>query len=132
MCTALLAAAALTRTVSLVDRWKMVLIVGYLAVVLVLCKSLASLAYGIVLTPLVLFVPARWQIRLAVVFAVVAVGYPMLRNAGVIPTDDIVAWVASFNPERAQSLGYRFNNEEQLLVRAAEKPLFGWGAGAAA
>ncbi|MBD3662393.1 hypothetical protein H9Q16_00505 [Sulfitobacter sp. TSTF-M16] len=127
MCTALLAAAALTRTVSLVDRWKMVLIVGYLAVVLVLCKSLASLAYGIVLTPLVLFVPARWQIRLAVVFAVVAVGYPMLRNAGVIPTDDIVAWVASFNPERAQSLGYRFNNEEQLLVRAAEKPLFGWG-----
>ena len=127
MCTALMAAAALTRITPSIDRWKLALILAYLAVVLVLCKSLASLAYGIALTPLVLFIPYRWHIRIAVLFAVIAVGYPMLRNMGVIPTDDIVAWIGSFNPARAQSLGYRFDNEEQLLVRAAEKPLFGWG-----
>lgn len=127
MCIALMSAAALTRQTLTIDRWKMVLVVCYLAVVLVLCKSLASFAYGVVLTPLILFTPQRWQIRLAVFFAVIAVGYPMLRNMGVIPTDDIVSYIASFNPARAQSLEYRFNNEEQLLVRAAEKPLFGWG-----
>lgn len=127
MVIALLAAAALARVTPKIDRWKMLALVIYLFVVLVLCKSLASLAYGVALLPLVLLAPYRWQIRLAVLFAVVAVGYPMLRNAGVIPTQAIVAWVEGFNPARAQSLEYRFNNEEQLLVRAAEKPLFGWG-----
>jgi hypothetical protein len=127
VCTALLSAAALTKQTQPADRWKMVLIIGYLAVLLVLCKSLASLVYGIVLLPVVLLMPARWQIRLAVTFAVVAVVYPMLRNFGVVPLDAILAQAEAFSPERAQSLGFRFANEQQLLDRAAEKPLFGWG-----
>ncbi len=127
MCTALLSAAALARATPTLDRWKMGLLVGYLAVLLVLCKSLAALAYGIVLTPLVLFAAPRWQIRLAVLFAVIAVGYPMLRNADLVPTDAIVTQAATISADRAQSLEYRFENEDQLLGRAAEKPLFGWG-----
>lgn len=127
VCSGLLAAAAIARTTGLKDRWKGLLVVAYLLFLLVLCKSLASLAYGLALTPLVLFAPARFQIRLAVVFGLIAVTYPMLRNFQVIPLDAILAQVEAFNAERAQSLGYRFNNEEQLLARAAEKPLFGWG-----
>tara|TARA_R110002072_G_scaffold119877_5_gene252798 strand:- start:3730 stop:5190 length:1461 start_codon:yes stop_codon:yes gene_type:complete len=127
MCTALLSAAALARHTRAIDRWKMLLLVAYLAVLLVMSKSLASLAYGIVLVPLVMLAPARWQVRLAVVFAVVAIVYPMLRNFGVIPLDAILAQAEAISPDRAHSLGFRFSNEEQLLARAAERPLFGWG-----
>ncbi len=127
MCIALISTAALARNAATVDRWKMGLLVAWLAVVLFLCKSFASMAYGILLTPMVLFVPSRWQIRLAVVFAVIAVGYPMLRNANLVPLDAIVAQAEAISPARAQSLQYRFDNEQQLLARAAEKPLFGWG-----
>lgn len=31
------------------------------------------------------------------------------------------------NPERARSLQFRFQNEDMLLDRANERPLFGWG-----
>jgi hypothetical protein len=105
----------------------MIGVLVFLFVVLILCKSVAALVYAIVLTPLVLFASYRWQFRIAASMALIAVIYPMLRNAGVIPTDDIVAKIAEYSAERAQSLEYRFFNETQLLGRAAEKPLFGWG-----
>ncbi|MFC6586854.1 hypothetical protein ACFQDZ_06185 [Sulfitobacter pacificus] len=84
------------------------------------------------LTPAVLFLPSRWQIRIAALFAFVAVTYPMLRNFHLIPLDAILAQAEAISTDRAHSLGYRFFNEEQLLERAAEKPVFGWGAGGAA
>jgi hypothetical protein len=127
MCTAVLSAAALTRNAPSEQRFKMVGALIYLFVVLVLCKSAASLIYGIVLMPMVLLAPIKWQIRIAALFGVVAIGYPMLRNFGLIPVDAILAQAEAFSAERAQSLEYRFNNENQLLARAAEKPLFGWG-----
>jgi hypothetical protein len=127
ICTGLVAAAALARTAAPDRRLRAFAIVAYLAVLLVLCKSLASLAYGLVLTPIVLFAPYRWQVHLAVFFAIVAMGYPMLRNLQLVPLDAIIAQADAINPARAESLEYRFNNEEQLLARAAEKPLFGWG-----
>lgn len=126
VCTAAMSAAALARVTPRVHRWKAVLWTLYLVVFLVLCKSAASMAYGMLLVPVVYFAPRRWMILLATVFALIAVTYPMLRNLGVIPTDAIVAKVEEVNPARAQSLGYRFNNETQLLVRAAQKPAFGW------
>ena len=109
-----------------VDRWKAVLWTVYLMVFLLACKSAASIAYGMVLVPIVYLAPRRWLILLATLFALVAVTYPMLRNLHLIPTDEVVAKVATVNPNRAQSLEYRFLNEEQLLERAAEKPAFGW------
>jgi hypothetical protein len=126
VCTAAMAASAIARETPKLDRWKAVLWTVYLMLLLVACKSAASIAYGMLLVPLVYFAPRRWMILLATVFALVAVTYPMLRNLNLVPTDAIVAKVEEFNPDRAQSLGYRFNNETQLLVRAAEKPLFGW------
>lgn len=126
VCTGAMAAAALARVTPRIDRWKGVLWALYLVVFLLACKSAASIAYGMALVPLIFFAPRRWLILLATLFALIAVTYPMLRNLGVIPTDVIVAKVAAANPDRAQSLEYRFNNEEQLLARAAEKPAFGW------
>ncbi|KIN73204.1 membrane protein [Sulfitobacter guttiformis] len=126
VCTAAMAAAALARVAPKLKRWKAVLWTVYLMLFLLACKSAASIAYGMVLVPMIYFAPRRWLVLLATVFALIAVTYPMMRNLGVIPTDAIVAKVAEVNPDRAQSLGYRFNNEEQLLERAAEKPAFGW------
>jgi len=126
VCTAAMSAAALARLTPRIDRWKMVLWTLYLVVFLLACKSAASIAYGLLLVPAVYFMPRRWLILLATLFALIAVTYPMLRNLNLIPTDAIVAKVAEVNPYRAQSLGYRFNNEAQLLDRAAEKPAFGW------
>ncbi|MEH6831159.1 MAG: hypothetical protein V7661_09980 [Sulfitobacter sp.] len=125
-CTAAMAAAALARVTPRLDHWKAVLLTVYLVLFLVACKSAASIAYGMILVPLIYFAPRRWLVLLATLFALIAVTYPMLRNIGAIPTDAIVAKVAEVNPDRAQSLGYRFDNEEQLLDRAAEKPAFGW------
>lgn len=126
VCTAAMAAAALARVAPGQHRWKAVLWTLYLVVFLLACKSAASIAFGMLLVPFIYFAPRRWLVLLAAVFALIAVTYPMLRNVGAVPTDTIVAKVAGFNPNRAQSLEYRFDNEEQLLERASEKPFFGW------
>lgn len=126
VCTGAMAAAALARVTPRIERWKAALWVLYLMLFLLACKSAASIAYGMLLVPAIYFLPRRWLILIATMFALIAVTYPMLRNLGVIPTDVIVAKVAEVNPGRAQSLGYRFDNEEQLLERAAQKPAFGW------
>ncbi|MDF1728360.1 MAG: hypothetical protein P1U53_11490 [Sulfitobacter sp.] len=127
MTSAMLACAAMFRAAPVVERGKWLALTGYLFMVLFLCKSLASLLYGLLLLPVVLFLPAPWQIRLALGFAIIAVAYPMLRNLQLIPLDWIMEQANAISEERAQSLGYRFDNEELLLGRAAEKPLFGWG-----
>jgi len=36
-------------------------------------------------------------------------------------------WANSVSPERAWSLGYRITNEEILLAKAQERPIWGWG-----
>jgi hypothetical protein len=126
VCTAAMSAAALARETPKLHRWKALLWTAYLILFLLACKSAASIVYGLLLVPLVYFAPRRWLIIISTVFALIAVSYPMLRNVGAIPTDAIIAKIAQANPDRAQSLEYRFNNEEQLLERAAEKPAFGW------
>ncbi len=125
--SAAMAAIALARGASGTDRLRYLGAALYLLILLVFCKSIASLLYAALLTPIILFASARMQVRLAFVFAMIAMIYPMLRNNDWIPTEAILAQAEAFSPERAQSLEFRFDNEEQLLDRADEKPLFGWG-----
>ncbi|MGE4325706.1 MAG: hypothetical protein AB7E21_06285 [Pseudodonghicola sp.] len=127
MFSALISTAALTRYADPKVRAKMIMATIYLAGVLYLCKSLASQIYAISFLPLVLFASPKVQIRVAFLLAATAVLYPMLRNAGLIPLDSILAWASDISQERAASLLYRINNEEILLARAHDKLLFGWG-----
>lgn len=99
----------------------------WLMLMLVLCRSLGPLAYAALLTPLILLAPRRLQVLVAAVMAVVVVTYPLLRGAHLIPLNDILDMAAQVSAERADSLAYRLNNEEVLLLRAQEKPWFGWG-----
>lgn len=99
----------------------------YLTFMLVLCKSLGPLAIGLALAPMVLLLGPKMQMRIAAVFAAIALLYPLIRGSGLLPTETMTAFIASFNPDRAASLVYRFDNEDLLLARAAERPWFGWG-----
>jgi hypothetical protein len=94
---------------------------------LVLCKSLGALLIALVLLPVVLFLGVRMQLLLAACIAVAILTYPMLRGAGVVPTDTLVTMAERLDPARAQSLDFRFRNEDILLDKANERPVFGWG-----
>ena len=100
---------------------------SYLSIVLVLCKSGAALVYGTVLMPLVLWTRPRAQATVAVVLVALALSYPLMRIAEVFPTKELVEISMSINEGRANSLKFRFDREEQLLQRASERFLFGWG-----
>ncbi len=100
---------------------------GYFSVVLVLCKSLASLLYAVLLLPLVALARPKTQIAVASLLVLAAIAYPALRGAGLVPVETIHAAAESLDSERAQSLRFRLDNEDALLARAAERPIFGWG-----
>lgn len=99
----------------------------YLLIVLVLCKSLAALLYAVLLMPMLLLFSGRRLAQIAVLMGVLVLSYPLLRSFDVIPTDSLVETVAESSPERAQSLEFRFVNEDMLLSHAMQRPLFGWG-----
>ncbi len=99
----------------------------WLALVLVLCKSMASLIYAIVVAPLILILTAQMQVRLALVVALLALAYPIARGADLVPVDSILSTVQQVDAERAYSLQFRMENEKVLLDRAQERALFGWG-----
>lgn len=99
----------------------------YLLVVLVLSKSVAAILYGLVLIPLVAVVSSRMQLRVAALLAFVALAYPLLKGADLVPQEAMLQQAERVQADRANSLRFRFQQETILLHRAEEKPLFGWG-----
>ncbi len=126
--TAALAAAVLWRAkIQVVRGVPGGAITAYLGVVLVLCKSGAALVYGAVLIPLVRWTRPRVQTKVAVVLVSLALLYPVMRIANVFPTNLLFDVSSSINQDRAYSLKFRFDQEDQLLQHASERFLFGWG-----
>jgi hypothetical protein len=125
--TVAVAAAAFWRTQTRVARVGPGILTAYLSVVLVLCKSLGALVYGVALVPLVRFSKPRLQLRIALVLATFALLYPILRAADVFPTRTMVDVAKMVSAERGSSLETRFDNDEWLLERASRRFLFGWG-----
>jgi hypothetical protein len=99
----------------------------WLTFVLYFSKNLGALSLTILMGTLVIFTGRRVQAAFAVVVAVVIVLYPMLRGAGMIPVDDVYEFALTIDEERAASLKFRLDNEDELLAHANERPLFGWG-----
>lgn len=102
-------------------------ITAYLGVVLFLCKSGAALVYGAVLMPLVRWGRPRVQTKIAAALVCLALLYPVMRIANVFPTNLVFDVASNINQDRAFSLKFRFDQEEQLLHRASERLVFGWG-----
>ena len=99
----------------------------WLLIILIACKSLGAIGITLLFLPLVLLAHMRLQLLIAAVIAGTILLYPALRGAGVIPVDRAVQIAASIDPIRSRSLNYRFTNENILLKKANNRPLFGWG-----
>ena len=126
--TSVVAAYALWRDDTKGTRWKYLLAALYLTAIIVLAKSLGALIFVVMLVPLVVFFGPITQIKIAIVIGLLATAYPILKGAGAVPQDRLLASAASIDPDRAASLQFRFDNEQVLLDRAYIKPVFGWGS----
>lgn len=99
----------------------------WLTMTLLLSNSFGAFLIAVALLGVMFFFNIRMYLMVATFFAGVALLYPMLRGADLIPVDAIINWVQSINVDRANSLEFRLNNENYLLEKARERPFFGWG-----
>ncbi len=125
--TTAVAAAAFWRTQSRLFRLPTAGIMAYLSGVLVLCKTASALTYGAALMVLVRFTRPQLQLRVAMLLVAFALLYPTLRAGDLVPTKFMLGLAQSVSAERAESLKVRFDNEDQLLDRAWQRFMFGWG-----
>ena len=90
-------------------------------------KTFGAFMITFFLAPVVLFMAVRLQLVIAMLLAGVVLVYPMMRGADLIPVDWVVSKVAESEPVRARSLQFRLNNEDIMLEKSNDRPLFGWG-----
>ncbi len=103
------------------------LVAGYLAFVLLLCKTLGAALYALFAAPVILFTKPRTWLTVAASIALLLCAYPLLRSQSLIPIDRIASAAGGVSAERESSFLYRIENEQLLMAKANEKPFFGWG-----
>ncbi|WP_421905737.1 hypothetical protein [Mameliella sp.] len=126
--TSVVSAWALWRWHEGQTRIKALAVAVYLTLVLIMAKSLAALIFMVLLVPLVVLLAPRAQLRIALLIGAVALAYPILKGADLVPQEQMLAQAEKIDPDRAGSLRFRFQNEDTLLERAYMKPVFGWGS----
>lgn len=127
LATAIIASIALWRTRVAIGKLPAAGISIYLIAVLVLCKSAGALIYALAIGALARWFSPRAQMRAAVVIASITLSYPLLRINELVPVNEIYQIAAAFSEERADSLKFRFDQEDQLLAHGSERFWFGWG-----
>jgi hypothetical protein len=127
LATAAVACAGLARIKSKV--LGMPALVPFLALVgtLALCLSLGPLLIGLVASAAVLSTRAVLQARVTKALSFVILLYPLLRSQDMFPTGVFLGTAQTISQDRADSLNFRFRNEDALLSKARERPAFGWG-----
>lgn len=127
--TASLAAFSLARSKAppLMPRTGWLLAGLWLLAVLAVSRNTGAAMIAAGFIPVLLFGWVRLQLRVAMAVAIVFLSYPALRQADLIPVNAIVTQIGQVMPNRARSLNTRLVNETNMLQRAAEKPLYGWG-----
>lgn len=107
-------------------RWPM----GVLLVTFVLTKSTG--AYGLLVLGIIILFLGKWlrvALPLLLLIAVIS-SYLYLGVSGTFSSGQIVSVATEVvGPERAESLQFRFINEEDLIVKARRRMIFGWGDG---
>jgi len=99
----------------------------YFGWLVILCKSLGATIYAIALSPLLLLTRPRTWARIALITSLIVCAYPLLRTNGLAPTQLISNVAGQFSAERRDSFQMRLDNEDALLAKANQKPIFGWG-----
>ena len=101
--------------------------VFYLVLVLLLQKSLGAAVTGLLFGGAVIFLSPKKQLGLASVVALLVTMYPLARGGNLLPIETLQGVASSISADRADSLNTRLSNEERLLTKANQRPLFGWG-----
>jgi hypothetical protein len=127
MCCCALAAFGLARISDPKQKTMRYGIAALLLLIVAGLNSLGGLVILVVLLPVVLLLKARKQLLICAVIAGAILVFPALRSAGLVPTYLATDLASRVHADRAASLGSRFFNEDMLLEKAAERPLFGWG-----
>lgn len=99
----------------------------YFLIVLLLCKSVASLVYGVAAFLLIKLTSFKMQLYAARIMVLMALLYPTLSIVNLFPHQMLMDWITSLDAERAQSMGVRFDNEHLLLDHGRNRFFFGWG-----
>jgi hypothetical protein len=99
----------------------------YLGGLLILCKSVGALVLAIIIGGAAAFLKPRRLAQLSSLLCIFVLIYPLPRALGLVPVDTISQIAGSFSDERQGSFATRVINEDFLLERSAEKPIFGWG-----
>jgi hypothetical protein len=99
----------------------------YLLIILIACKSVAAMVYGVICAPLIRWGKPRKQIRIAAALGILFLAYPAARSWGLFPVDTILSVAASYEQDRADSLKTRFDSEDAFLEKVSTRPWFGWG-----
>ena len=123
----MLAAAILRKVRISTGKFSSRMVLGYLFVIMVLIKSTAAVIYGVVFFGVMKVFKPKNQGRFAVVVCLVLAAYPLIRVADVFPYEVVLKELYAWNPERAWSMEYRFRNEDNLVDRAMQRPVFGGG-----
>jgi len=105
-----------------------VLLAVYLAIVLLLNKTMGAILLVLVLVPALLFIRQRTLLASIFLIGAVVATYPLARGTNLLPLQSIINAAGQISPARAESFEFRVRNETLLLNRAAEKPVFGWGS----
>ena len=98
----------------------------WLMTVLFLCNSFGAVMVFLIFLPFV-FLSLRKQMIFAAVMAVTMMTYPVLRGNDLVPVQMVRDFSEGLSAKRADSLQFRLDNEERLLERFSQQPVFGWG-----
>jgi hypothetical protein len=99
----------------------------FILAMLVICKSMGALILGVIGVAALAVLRLRMINLMTAVMLALVISYPLMSLTDVFPHEWLVEQAAKQDEDRASSLNFRFRNEEALLERAMEKPLFGWG-----
>ena len=122
-----MAAAALWQLKIRVRQFSPSCVTYYLLLVLVLCKTVASIMYGFSGLLLIKFASLKNQLRVARILVLIALLYPVLSIMDLVPYQTLNNVAMSIDKERGQSLTFRFENEKILLDRVQKHIFFGLG-----
>lgn len=123
----LLAAIGLWRSSKGTLRSQMMLVIGWLSLTLILCKTVGALFLAALMAPVIAFAGSKLLRAALVTAAMTVIMFPLLRGLDFIPTDILVSTASVISEDRAASLQFRFDNEDILLERANQQALYGWG-----
>ena len=101
---------------------------SYLVIILIFCKTWSAMLYAFFGLWFIYKLKPSKQVKWSFIIAVMFTLYPVAKVANVFPQDAIISAISQYSSERAQSLEFRFKNEDEMLAHAMKKPFFGWGS----